>query len=632
MVACGICAFLVLAVALVFGQTAGHQFVNYDDDQYVYGVPQVIKGITLEGTAWAFTHSHAFNRHPLTTLSHMLDCQLYGLKPAGHHLTSIVLHAATAVLLFLVLYSMTSDLWPSAIVAALFAIHPLRAESVAWVSERKDVLSGLFFVLTLAAYTRYARRSFSWPRYLLVVGVFALGLMSKPTLVTLPFLLLLLDYWPLGRFPLAMRLILEKLPLVAMTAVWCAVTLSSQRVAIEALAHLSLGSRLANAVVSYAAYLGKLFYPAGLIPFYPHPLDNLPGTTVAASALLLVAISAVSFACRKRHPYLLVGWLWYLGLLVPVVGIVQAGEQAMADRYTYLPLIGILIALAWGTARLVPPRPHRRPIAALAVAAVLVGLMTATWIQVSYWRDSRTLWTHTLRVQPQNYIARLNLGSSMFQDGNIDGAIDQYRMALQINPNHEVAHSNLGEALHQKNRDQEAIQEFERALEIDPTLIQGHYCLGNILTERGQFEAAIAHYRKALEIKPQFALPLNNLANALDAIGKVDEAIYYYREAIRQQPEGVDAYFNLGNVLAQKKGQLDEAIRYWQKALKLNPAHAMAHLHLGIVFLRQERRNEAISEFRQALQIDPQLVQARQQLAALGVPIEAPPTTPSRLP
>jgi tetratricopeptide (TPR) repeat protein len=632
MVACGICALLVLAVALVFGQAVRAQFLNYDDDQYIYYTPQVTKGLTLDGTAWAFTHRHAHNRHPLTTLSHMLDCQLYGLKPAGHHLTNIVLHTATVVLLFLVLYSMTSKLWLSAIVAAVFALHPLRAESVAWVSERKDVLSGVFFMLTLAAYARYARRPFSWHRYLLVVVLFGLGLMCKPTIVTLPFLLLLLDYWPLGRLAEAKRPILEKLPMIAMTAIWCAVTLSTQRVAVEALAHLSLGSRVANAIVSYAAYLGKLLYPAGLIPFYPHPLDTLPATTVAACALLLATISAVAFACRKRHPYLLVGWLWYLGSLVPVVGIIQAGEQALADRYTYLTQIGILIALVWGIASLLPARPYCRTIGGLTAGAVIIGLMTATSIQVSYWRDSRTLWTRTLKICPQNYIAQLNLGNALYQEGRTDDAIEQFRLAVKVNPNHAVAHCNLGESLHHRNEDQEAIQEFERALKIDPELVQGHYCLGNVLAQRGQFEAAIAHFRKALEINPNFALPLNNLGNALDSIGKVDEAIDCYHEAIRRQPESVDAYFNLGNVLAQKKSQFEEAIRLWHKVLKLSPGHAKAHLHLGLVFNHQHRRDEAISEFRQALQLDPQLAQARHQLAALGVPTEAPSTPSSPLP
>ena len=352
---------------MVFGQTVRHEFINCDDDQYVYENPQVARGFTAQGIVWAFTHFHSANWHPLTWLSHMLDCQLYGLNhPGGHHLTNVLLHAASAILLFLVLRQMTGDLWPSAFVAALFAIHPLHVESVAWVAERKDVLSGLFFMLTLAAYVGYARRPFSLLRYLLVTVLFALGLMAKPMLVTLPFVLLLLDYWPLGRIGAAVpqspqqarlprqsslalrRVLLEKLPWLVLTAASCVVTRFAQQTALVSTERLPLPSRIANALVSYVAYLGQFFYPVGLAVLYPYPQSTLPIWKIVGALLLLVGISLAVLACRRKCPYLLVGWLWYLGMLVPVIGLVQVGDQSMADRYTYLTQIGLYIALAWG--------------------------------------------------------------------------------------------------------------------------------------------------------------------------------------------------------------------------------------------------------------------------------------------
>ena len=365
-----VCIFLLLAVAVVFGPTIRHEFVNYDDDDYVYENPQVARGFTAPGIVWAFTHFHSGNWHPLTWLSHMVDCQLYGLDhPGGHHLTNVLLHAASCLVLFVVLRQMTGDLWPSAFVASLFAIHPLHVESVAWVAERKDVLSGLFFMLTLAAYVSYARRPFSLLRYLLTTALFALGLMAKPMLVTLPFVLLLLDYWPLGRIgatsqpvsresrlpqqssPALRRVLLEKLPWLAMAAASCAATFLAQGTSVVVVQRLPLLTRIDNALVSYAAYLGQFFYPAGLAALYPHPQSSLPIWKIVAAVLLLLGVSLAALACRRKCPYLLVGWLWYLGMLVPVIGLVQVGSQAMADRYTYLTQIGLYIALAWGSER-----------------------------------------------------------------------------------------------------------------------------------------------------------------------------------------------------------------------------------------------------------------------------------------
>ena len=400
-----VCSLLLLAVALVFGQTLRFDFVNYDDNDYVYGNPHVAHGLTARGMTWAFATGHASNWHPLTWLSHMVDCQLYGLKwPGGHHLTNVLLHAASTIILFLVLREMTGQLWPSAFVAALFAIHPLHVESVAWVAERKDVLSGLFFMLTLAAYVRYARRPFSLGRYLLVAALFALGLMAKPMLVTLPFVLLLLDYWPLGRFSpriavdgrtengrgrlsIAMPLLLEKLPLLSLAAISCVVTVWAQRGAVSSLDVVPFSSRVANAAISYTAYLGQLFHPIGLAVFYPHPKNNVPIGEVFGAFLLMAGIFAAVIASRRKCPYLLVGWLWYVGTLVPVIGLMQVGAQARADRYTYLTQIGLYIAIAWGVSQLSSVWPHRRWVCGATSALVMVLLAICAWGQASYWCD-----------------------------------------------------------------------------------------------------------------------------------------------------------------------------------------------------------------------------------------------------
>ncbi len=459
--AAAVCVLLAAAVMLVFGQTLRYGFVNIDDQQYVLWNNEVRGGLTLPGVRWAFTSNHGFNWHPLTWLSHMADCQLYGPHAdpglseidtgqraagcipyarfaGGHHLTSVLLHAANAILLFLVLWRMTGSLWPSAFAAALFALHPLRVESVAWVSERKDVLSGFFFLLTLAAYVGYARRQFSLGRYLAVAVLFALGLMAKPMLVTLPFVLLLLDYWPLGRTPISrwdgsctaspgaavqlppqpgsfpqqtwLRLIVEKLPLLALSAGSCAATIWAQRRAILANQRIEFPLRLANAVASLVGYLTQWLHPANLAVMYPYPLSGVAAGRVAMAALLLAAISSAVLIARRRYPCLLVGWLWYLGMLVPVIGLVQVGSQAMADRYTYLPQIGLAVAVTWLAAGLLAARPRWRLPCAAVASLVLLALIVCTSLQTSCWHDSKTLWSHALECTSDNWIAHHGLG------------------------------------------------------------------------------------------------------------------------------------------------------------------------------------------------------------------------------
>src|SRR5438093_2173064 len=445
--------FLVVIVWIAFGRALNHDFVGYDDQSYILRNPRVTNGLTLDGIQWAFTHVHVTNWHPLTTISHMLDCQLYGLQPWGHHLTNILLHTAAAILLFLALRQLTGSFWPSLLVAALFAVHPLRVESVAWVSERKDVLSGVFFMLTLWAYARYARgnvRSSFW--YMTVTVLFALGLMCKPTLVTLPFVLLLLDYWPLGRVRPSSSsrrretasawprrntwswLVIEKVPLFVLSAASCAATLLAQKQALDLSIKAPLLERLGNALISYDVYVGQMIWPAHLAVLYPYPEGNLKVPQVVLALLLLLIISTVFFLWRRRYPFLLTGWLWYLGMLVPMIGIVQVGSQVRADRYTYLPQIGLYLLVAWGAMELFH-RWHRSREALTVAALLAVAALTAgSYFQSSYWRDTETLWKHAIASTSNNYVAHTNLAQTLSQSGRFAEAIAECQKALKIKP------------------------------------------------------------------------------------------------------------------------------------------------------------------------------------------------------
>jgi tetratricopeptide (TPR) repeat protein len=594
----------VLAVGLVFGQTVRYQFINFDDDEYVYENRQVSDGLSAEGIYWAFTHIHAGYWAPLTWFSLMLDCHLYGLNAGEHHLSNVVLHAATPILLFLLLWRMTGGLWSSALAAAIFAVHPLRVESVAWVTERKDVLSGLFFALTLGAYVSYVQHPFSAARYLATMVFLAFGLMAKPILVTLPLVLLLLDYWPLGRFasdsclkptpphcngggvrggayslqtslrrlPILWQLVIEKLPLVLLAAIFCGITFWTQadgRVADET---LPLGGRIANALVSYVAYPGQSVYPAGLAVFYPHPGDNLPIWKVLVAVAVLAMISAGVLACRRHCPYLLVGWLWYLGMLAPVIGLVQAGSQAKADRFTYLPQIGLCIALIWTATDLFHSWRFRHWAYGVASASALAVLIGCAWRQTSFWRDSETLWTHALACTLQNCAAHYNLGCALANRGRFDEAMTQYQKAVEIKPDYVDALNNLGAAFVRLGRFDEAMAQCRKALEIKPDLAEAHYNLGNALANRGRFDEAMAQYQKAVEIQPDYVEAHYNLGVALARLGRIDEAMTQYQKAVEIQPDYVEAHCNLGGVLAARS-RLVEAVAQYRKALDLATQH-----------------------------------------------------------
>jgi tetratricopeptide (TPR) repeat protein len=505
--AIAISALLVILVFAVFGQTLGHGFVNYDDNKYVYDNPIVSKGLSLPGIAWAFTHVYASNWHPLTTMVHMLDCQLYALRPAGHHLTNVLLHAASCVLLFLLLLDMTGATWRCAFVAALFAIHPLRVESVAWISELKDVLSGLFFVLTLWAYLRYTRRPESMGRYASVLLCFALGLMSKPMLVTVPFVLLLLDCWPLDRFRNASRipaLLKEKIPLFALSLLSCVATSFAQKGAIQPGEHFPLPIRLGNALAAYVVYLGKLLYPRHLAVLYPLVKEGPPAWQVAGASLLLAALTAGAYLLRRRQPCLLVGWLWYLGMLVPVIGILQVGSQAYADRYTYLPQIGLCIAVTWAVADWSLGWRYRHLLLGSIAAIYLSVLSIAAWHQTTYWRDNITLWTHTLECTRDNYIAHNNLGNALTMRRRPAEAIAQFQEALQIQPAYTLARYNLGVALAGQGRTGEAIPQFQQVLQARPDYLLARCYLGVALAEEGRPREAIAQFRAALQFQTDY--------------------------------------------------------------------------------------------------------------------------------
>ena len=624
-----ICIFLAAITLAVYGQTLRFEFVNFDDNHYVYENSNVTSGLTLKGIDSAFTHGESDNWVPLTTISHMLDCQLYGLNAGGHHLTNVLLHIISVILLFLVLRQMTGTIWRSAFVATVFAVHPLHVESVAWVSERKDTLSGLFFMLTLGAYVHYVRRPPSLPRYLMVLLLFALGLMSKPMLVTLPFVLLLLDYWPLKRFSndesvhglknfsVPVQLVLEKIPLLMLSLAACIVTVLVQGHKIQAFNPLPFSMRAGNALVSCITYLWQMFYPANLAVLYPYPFNGLPVWKIIVAAVVLVAISLGAFLGRRKHAYLLVGWLWYLGMLVPVIGLIQVGDQALADRYTYLPQIGLYLILAWLAVELfIGWRNNPLILSSLAFVSIITLVFFAR-AQASYWTDSETLWNRALACTSDNALACYGLGDAQLQKGQVDEAIIQFQKALAIDSNYAPACNNLGFALAQKGQMDEAIIEYQKALAIDPNYAEACNNLGNALVQKGQMDEAIAEYQKALSINPNDADSYGGLGNALFEKGAVDEAITEYQKALSINPNYAEVCFDLGDALAQK-GRVDEAITQFQKVLAINPNDAQTCNNLGNCLLQKGQVDDAVIEYQKALAIQPGFVEAQNALTHIA--------------
>jgi tetratricopeptide (TPR) repeat protein len=647
----GMCVLLVVAVLLVFGQTLRHEFLNFDDDQYFYSNPQVQAGLTWNGVIWAFRTTDASNWHPLTWLSLMLDVELFGTGPAGPHLTNVLLHAANTVLLFLLLRRTTGAYWRSAFVAVLFGLHPLHVESVAWVAERKDVLSGLFFMLTLLMYARYVQggaksqgsgvRWWASRCYWLAVLFFALGLMSKPMLVTLPFVLLLLDYWPLGRvtslrqasgrlasdqpspgfgtagkwrvtrfrIPVPQlssfnHLLVEKLPFLLLSTASCVVTVLAQQKVVATIEWLPMPLRIGNALVTYITYLGQMFYPTGLAVFYPHPVESLPAWKIELGLVLVFGISVAVLACGRKHPYLLVGWLWYLGTLVPVIGLMQVGEQARADRYTYLPLIGVFVMLAWGAGETFERWRYRRQVLGAGGFIVAAVLMVCASIQTSHWRNSESLWKHTLACTSGNYIGHNNLGLALAMQGRPVEAIEHFQKAIEIKPDYAEAHNNFGLLLAERGRSAEARGHFQIALELEPGYADAHNNFGLLLTAQGRPAEAMEQFQKALELKGNSAEAHNNLGLLLVSLGRPAEAVRHYEQALALKPGYAEAHNNLGLALATED-RPDEAIGHWEQALRIRPDDAEAHRNLGLALAGEGRFAEAIGHWEQALRIKP---------------------------
>jgi tetratricopeptide (TPR) repeat protein len=612
-----VCGLLVLAVWLVFGQTRHFDFVNFDDALYVYENPVVTSGLGVEGVWRAFTHFDGEEWWPLTAVSHMLDWELYGAKAGGHHLTNVMLHALTAVLLFLVLREMTGALGPSAFVAAVFAVHPLRVESVAWVTERKDVLSGVFFMLTLWAYVRYVqesrdRRARSKIAYGLSLLFFTLGLLAKSMVVTLPFVLLLLDYWPLRRMTwsgdhaptgvrTAGRLVAEKIPFLLLAAASSVVTVLAIQ-DVGAGAALGWPWRVGNALVAYVVYLRQMFVPVGLAALYPHPLDKLPVWEIGVAAGVLLAVTGLALAGWRQRPYLAVGWLWYAGMLGPVIGMLQVGSQAHADRYTYLPQIGLYLMVAWGAMDL-SRRWRQGRILWLALAgAALVLLMITAHAQTRHWRDSVSLWTHTLACTSGNFSAHYNLGMELAAQNRRHEAIEQFERALQLRPDSAKAHNNLGIALAGDGNLDEAIAHWRAALRHDPNNAEVNNNLANALAAQRKWDEAIEQYRTAIRGNPADAKFHYNLGVALAAQQRWDEAIAEYRRALGLRPDLAEVHNNLGIALAAQ-GAMPEAIQYYKRALQLKPDFAGAHNNLGVALAAQGDRRDALSHFQEALRL-----------------------------
>lgn len=580
-------AGLLAAVLFVYRQVWYFDFVSYDDAYYLTMSPHVSKGFTVPGVKWALTTFYFLNWHPLTWFSYMLDIELYGPNAGGFHATNAALHALSSILLFRVLRRLTGASAPSALVAFLFAVHPLHVESVAWVSERKDVLSGVFLMLALWAYGAYARRP-GLGRYLLTALLFTLGLLSKPMLVTFPFLLLLLDYWPLRRTS-SWRLLAEKAPLFLLAAASSFITLKAQSPNVARLDALPLAVRVANAANSYAAYAAKTLWPANLAAFYPYP-PRMSGWWMVACLLGLAAVSLAVIREGRRRPYLAVGWFWYLGALVPVIGLVQTGDQAMADRYAYIPIIGLFIMAAWGAEELASNRPELRAAVRAASAGSVLACMIVARAQAGCWRGDRELWSHAIAVTPGgNYMAEMGMGTLVLSQGKLEEAIAHYQRAAALVPLNARTHNTLGVTLMNHGHVLEAIPYLVRAVKLKPDMAEAHSNLGLALASLGDVDSAIAEHREALRLEPNSAEVRSNLAIALSRRGRSDEALALLNDVLRLDPDYADGRYNLAVALFQR-GKTAEAAGQLRMALSLNPGHSDARRMLGDLERRSPRR------------------------------------------
>lgn len=620
-----ICLFLVVATLAVYWQVLDNDFVHYDDDAYVTENLRVQKGVTFDNLTWAATSSLASNWHPLTWISHMIDCQFYGLNPKGHHLTSLLFHVANTLLLLLIFVRMTGALWQSSFVAALFALHPLHVESVAWVAERKDVLSTFFMMLTLWAYLLYVKKGKVW-RYLLVVLFFVFGLMSKPMLVTLPFVLLMLDFWPLGRLglirdtrnevtgqqadegPNIFQLLWEKVPFFALAVGSSIVTFIVQERggAVKLLEMYSIQTRIINAFVAYIEYIVNMIWPVKLVVLYPHPGNSLPIWKGVVTGLVMVLITVLVIRKARKIPYLAVGWFWYIVTLIPVIGIVQVGSQAMADRYTYITLIGLFVIIAWGANDLLSKWLHREKSFGTLAAILLPILIVLTWKQVQYWENSFTLYKHTLKHTSNNFIIYNNLGKVYNDSGKYKEAIEAYKQSTRIAPDYAMAHSNLGVSYNDLGKYKEAIEACRKAIWINPDYAKAYFNLSVAYGESGKYEEAIEACRKAIEIDPDYAMAHSNLGVAYGVLGMYKEAIEKFKQAIEIDPDDVMAHSNLGYAYLSSSMH-KEAIEAYKQAIGIEPDSAKAHFGLGYACVLSNDRDSALEQYKMLKSLDPKL-------------------------
>jgi len=592
---------LFLAILAAYGQVYAFQFVNYDDPDYVTENLHVRAGLSTPGVEWAFQSTEYANWLPLTWLSHMLDVELFGLKSGRHHLTNVALHAITTLLLFAFLLRITRDRWPSAFVAFVFGLHPLHVESAAWIAERKDVLCGLFFILTLWAYVLYVERPGAL-RYAAVVIAFACGIMAKPMIVTLPFVVLLLDVWPLRRF--SRRAVVEKIPLFALSAASAVIAYIAQQHsgAVSTLSEIPFSLRVENSAMAYVTYIFQFFWPAKLAVFYPYP-QAIPAWEWIAAA---VALAVITIAALRSASFA-VGWLWFLGTLIPVIGLVTIGLQSHADRYTYIPLIGLSLAIA-SLAKL-----HRWLTIPIAIWACAV--CAATFPQVATWRNSTTLFEHAIAVTDGNYIAHNNLGVALRQAGRRPEALVHFQEALKLRPQYPEAQTNIGEALLVAGRLDDAIPHIEEALRLDPRLAEAHINLGAVRNKQGRPDLAESEYRTALELKPSSAAAHDGLAVVLTETNRPEEALKYALAAIALDPDAADSHYNLGRLYGLT-GRLDQAIEQFRETLRLEPANAEAHFNLGTAYAQKDQMNEAVTEFSAAIHSKPDYANAHFNLAS----------------
>jgi Flp pilus assembly protein TadD len=590
-----------------------YDFVKYDDDTYITNNTNIQSGLNWKTIRWAFTTGYASNWHPVTWLSHILDYQLFKNWAGGGHLINILLHILNTLLLFYVLAKMTGAVWPSAFVAAAFALHPLHIESVAWIAERKDVLSTFFLLLTIWAYANYVKNlKVKW--YLAAFAMFAMGLMSKPMLVTAPFILLLLDYWPLKR-KISYRLLLEKAPFFICSLASCIVTFLVQQKGGAMVIVESFGpvTRINNAIVSYIMYIVKMIWPARLAVLYPHPGSSLPTAKVIICALLLSLFSVYFIYIARRHKFFAVGWLWYLGMLVPVIGIVQVGAQAMADRYTYMTLTGLFIIIAWSAKEFVPRRLHR--ILAFSAVVILIVSGVTAGRQLKYWKNSLTLFEHTLGVTENNYFILSNQAAYLNETGRFNEAIGLFNKLLKIRPDSAEVHNNLGNALVHTGKIQQGIEHYKLAIKYKPSLSEAYRNLGYALKKQGNLEEAARCYKEAVKIKPDNVEAYLALAAIFNELNKFDESMEYCYKVLEFDRDNVFAHGYLSVALAATD-KTDEAIKEIRFVLKARPDDVAMYCNLGILLERKGQTAEAIKAYRQGLQIDPNNAVARQLLEA----------------